>query len=441
MISSPWDSAQNLLCLRLDGIGDLLMTTPALRALKHGLGPVGQRRLTLLTSPAAAAVAPLIPELDAVLVYDAPWIKATAHRRNSQPELEMVECLRRGQFDGAVIFNVFTQNPLPAAFLCYLAEIPLRLAHCHENPYQLLTDWVLDPEPARGIRHEVRRQLDLVGSIGCQTQNQGLSLQVPKAAHWSVLARLKSWGLQPPQPWVVIHPGATALSRRYSPEGFAEVGRRLILDLGLQVVFTGLEAERSLVTQIQTQIDLPTYSLVGGLNLGELAALIAIAPLLIANNSGPVHIAAAVGTPVVDLYALTNPQHTPWQVPHRVLFQDVPCKFCYKSICPEGHAHCLQQVTHSAIVQAARELLNLSALAPTPHPPDPRTRPRSPIRTTNLGQPCPPPQSITPTPFPHARPAHPHLLPPRRPRRHPHQPGGPDLSRFSADHFRPDRNR
>jgi ADP-heptose:LPS heptosyltransferase len=81
------------------------------------------------------------------------------------------------------------------------------------------------------------------------------------------------------------------------------------------------------------------------------------APLLIANNTGVVHVAAAVGTPVVDLYALTNPQHIPWLVPHRVLFHDVPCKFCYKSICPERHHDCLRLVNPTSVVQAAKELL------------------------------------------------------------------------------------
>ena len=97
------------------------------------------------------------------------------------------------------------------------------------------------------------------------------------------------------------------------------------------------------------------------LSLGELAALIAIAPLLISNNTAPLHIAAAAGTPVVDLYALTNPQHTPWKVPHRLLFHDVPCKYCYKSVCPEGHHNCLRQVTPAEIVAATCELLAESA--------------------------------------------------------------------------------
>jgi ADP-heptose:LPS heptosyltransferase len=79
--------------------------------------------------------------------------------------------------------------------------------------------------------------------------------------------------------------------------------------------------------------------------------------VLIANNSGPVHLAAAVGTPVVDLYALTNPQHTPWGVPSRVLSHDVPCRNCFKSICPYGHNDCLRRISPSAVVRAALELL------------------------------------------------------------------------------------
>jgi len=93
------------------------------------------------------------------------------------------------------------------------------------------------------------------------------------------------------------------------------------------------------------------------LNLAELAALLKRAPLLISNNTGPVHVASAVGTPVVDLYALTNPQHTPWGVPCRVLSHDVPCRNCFKSICPEGHNDCLRKVPPADVVRAALELL------------------------------------------------------------------------------------
>src|SRR5205085_9424931 len=102
--------------------------------------------------------------------------------------------------------------------------------------------------------------------------------------------------------------------------------------------------------------DVPSYSLAGLLDLGELAALIQLAPLLIANNTGPAHIAAALGTPVLVLYALTHPQHAPWMVNSRVLYHDVPCKFCYRSICPQAHHNCLSLVTPGEVVEAAKEL-------------------------------------------------------------------------------------
>jgi lipopolysaccharide heptosyltransferase II len=358
---TTWNTAENILCIRLDTIGDVLMTTPAIHALKASHP---NRRITLLTSSAGASTASLVPDIDEVIVYDAPWLKATAPRVNSRLEYEMAEHLRRLTFDGAIIFTVYSQNPLPSAFLCYLADIPLRLAHCHENPYQLLTDWVKDPEPEHSMRHEVRRQLDLVATIGCYADDERMSLRVPEKALATVKDILQQLGITQQRPWVVIHPGATAASRRYAPEKFAVVARSLIQDMGIAVIFTGTEPERELVTAIQTATGVLSHSLVGCLNLNELAGLLSLAPLLISNNTGPVHIAAAVGTPVVDLYALTNPQHTPWGVPNRVLFHDVPCKNCYKSICPEGHQNCLQLVTPESVVDAACELLNSTCTTP-----------------------------------------------------------------------------
>lgn len=100
------------------------------------------------------------------------------------------------------------------------------------------------------------------------------------------------------------------------------------------------------------------YSLAGCLDFAELCALIESSDVLVSNNTAPAHIAAAVGTPVVDLYALTNPQHVPWRVPHRVLFRDVSCRYCYKSVCPAGHHACLAGVAPAEVAEAVRELLD-----------------------------------------------------------------------------------
>jgi len=81
--------------------------------------------------------------------------------------------------------------------------------------------------------------------------------------------------------------------------------------------------------------------------------------VLVANNSAPSHLAAALGTPVVNLYALTNPQHTPWRVPAQVLNEDVPCRWCLKSVCPQQHHRCLRGVEPQQVVDAALALMRL----------------------------------------------------------------------------------
>lgn len=352
MSERGWQHARNVLCIRLDYLGDVLMTTPALRALKQSLPGC---RLTLLTSRSGAEVARFIPEVDAAIEYDAPWLKSS-DARDARADMAMIRHLRKQRFDAAVIFTVYSQNPLPSALLCYLARIPLRLAHCHENPYQLLTNWVRDPEPQERVRHEVRRQLDLVASVGARTGDERLSFRIePGDADWAASC-MHALGIAAGAPWVLLHPGASAASRRYPARHWKAVARELADRLQCPLVLTGGAQEAALADEVRAGIA-RAHSLAGQLSLGQLAALIAAAPLVISNNTGPAHIAAAVGTPVVDLYALTNPQHTPWQVPNRVLFEDVPCRFCYKSVCPQGHHRCLEGVPPARVVGAALELL------------------------------------------------------------------------------------
>lgn len=357
-MNAAWQSAQRILCIRLDNMGDVLMTTPALRALKAGRK---DRHLTLLASPGGAAVARMIPEVDAVIPFEAPWMKGTGAERavGVAQDNAIRTQLAAGAFDAAIIFTAYSQNPLPAAYLCYLAGIPLCLAHCRENPYHLLSDWVAEPEPTQGIRHEVQRQLDLVAQIGCHTADQRLSFVVSDESCQQVRKLLGSQGLDFARPWVVLHSGATAPSRRYPAAQFAEVIRELA-DSGCQTVLTGSPSEIEDVISLQRLAGVPTWSLAGQLNLAELGAAVLLADVVISNNSGPAHLAAAIGTPLVDLYALTNPQHTPWQVRHVLLFHDVPCKYCYKSICPQGHQACLQQVEPARVVAAVRSLLPFS---------------------------------------------------------------------------------
>jgi lipopolysaccharide heptosyltransferase II len=354
MTDKHWQQARNILCIRLDYLGDVLMCTPAIRALRTSLS---DSKITLLTSRSGAAAVPFIPEIDDVITYAAPWMKSSqAHA--AEMDFAFMKQLRAEKFDAAVIFTTYSQSPLPAAMLCYLSGIPRRLAHCHENPYQLLTDWLPDPEPDKLVRHEVQRQLDLVAAIGCFTDNQQLSFQVTESDRTWMQQRLQAIGIQPGRPWVMCHPGATAASRRYPAQHWVEVARALGGQSDLAIVFTGGGPEEiALIEEIRQGAGGQTFSLAGELDLGKLGAAISLASVVICNNTGPAHLAAAIGTPLVDLYALTNPQHTPWQVKSVVLFHDVSCRFCYKSACPQGHHRCLDQIAPMEVVSAVHALL------------------------------------------------------------------------------------
>jgi lipopolysaccharide heptosyltransferase II len=353
-----WADASRILCIRLDTIGDVLMTTPAIRAVKEsGSDGGGGRTVTLLTSSSGATIAPLVPCIDDVITYDAPWLKTPERRETSEADHAVIRTLRAACFDAAIIFTVFSQSALPAALMSFLTDIPLRLAHVRENPYDLLTTWVRDTEPESGIRHEVERQLALVEAVGYRTSDTHLVLHVSRAMRRDAQTLLSSLGIEPATPWIVLHPGATAPSRRYPPKQFAAAVRPLVADQGYRVLVTGSAGEAALVSDLCHRIGSHAIDLAGRLDIAQLVALVDAAPLLITNNTGPAHIAAAVGTPTVDIYALTNPQHTPWRVPARVLSKDVPCRNCFRSVCPLGHNDCIRGIAPYDVTQAALDLL------------------------------------------------------------------------------------
>jgi lipopolysaccharide heptosyltransferase II len=354
-MSHAWDSARSILAVRLDGIGDLLMTTPALRALKEGRS---DRSVTLLTSPAAATVARELPFVDEVIAFVAPWMKSCeADGAQPGPMLELAQRLRAKAFDAGVVFTVCTQSALPPAMLMFAAGIPLRAAYARENPYALLTDWRAesDVELAAGMRHEVLRHVELVQSLGFDVRDTRLAFPVRGDARRAMLGKALAAGMDARRRWLVVHPGATAPSRRYPMMQLIETVRLLAAQGRWQVALAGDAGDVAATHAIAARVH-DVVSLAGQLALPELAALLQAADAVVCNNSAPAHLAAAVGTPVVDLYALTNPQHTPWGVPHRVLFHDVDCRWCLKSVCPQGHQRCLAGVAPAAIVDAALAL-------------------------------------------------------------------------------------
>jgi lipopolysaccharide heptosyltransferase II len=357
--AQKWNDIKNLLCIRMDNLGDVLMTSPALKALKEG---VPGRKITLLASRAGSGIAGLIPVIDEVMVSDPLWEKNEGTKSSVAVE-EIIAEIRSRSFDAAVIFTVYSQNPLPAAMLCYLAGIPAVAGYCRENPYHLIPDWLPDPEPLECIRHEVERQLALVKALGASAGSDDFVLDIPDTCREALPDRLRSKGLDMEKPWLVVHPGVSEKKRQYPPELFAEVIRGIREEMDFQVVLTGVPSEKELTDSLAARVPDGVFSMSGELSLGELAALLREAPLLISNNSGPVHIAAAVKTPVVVLYALTNPQHTPWKTPSEVLYFDVPepmrsknaiVRYAYE----KAFTQFPETVEPGRVVEAAKKLLS-----------------------------------------------------------------------------------
>jgi lipopolysaccharide heptosyltransferase II len=358
-IDPRWRAARRILAVRLDNLGDVLLTTPALHAIKESLPGV---HLALLASPVGAQAAWLNPDIDEVIVHQAPWMDPwQTLPQDSKREQRIIRALRQRQFGGSIIFTSFRQSSLPAAYLCYLADIPLRLAASIDGPGSLLTTRHRHDEyPPGHIPHEVLRGLDLVGAVGLSTNCLDLVLQVPLASRLDAARRLAAANTH--RPVVVLHPGCSMPARTYPWEMYAAVADLLIERLGATVVLTGSEEERDLVAQLRQRMRHTALDFSGSLPFATLCALIQAADLTVTNNTGPMHIAAAVKTPVVSLFALTNPpeQWGPWRVPHRQLYHDVPCRLCYSRICPYQH-ECLRLVTPEMVVDAAADLLGEKA--------------------------------------------------------------------------------
>ncbi|MXV52397.1 glycosyltransferase family 9 protein [Pedobacter sp. HMF7647] len=308
-MNSGWSSCKEILIIRADNMGDLIMSSPAIRAVKE----TSQSRITVLTSSMAAGIAKQIPEIDDVLVYSLPWVQA---KESARPEsfFELVQTLKSRKFDGAIVFSVYSQNSQPAAMLAYLAEIPLRLGYSRENPYELLTHWVPDPEPFSVIKHQVRRDLDLVAQIGAFTGNESFVLEHYDEKAWKLTSlKLRKMGVDTIKPLIVLHAGVSERKREYPFASWVKFSKSILATTDCQLLFTGIGSEKTLTDKLAFAAGENSFSVAGALTLEEFTELIRHSALVVSVNTATVHIAAAVKTPVMVLYALTNPQHSPWK--------------------------------------------------------------------------------------------------------------------------------
>lgn len=320
-----WGNCRNLLIIRPDNMGDLIMSSPAIRAVKQTFGC----RITVLTTPLAAEAAQLIPEIDETITMTLPWVKA--HNAISPEELRtLADYLRSRKFDGCIIFTVYSQNPLPSATLAWMSEIPKRLAYCRENPYELINHWIPDPEPYSYILHQVERDLQLVKHIGATTTDTDIIFQLPVNSCYTAEQKLNEI-LHDGQDFIIIHAGVSELKRAYPTEKWIELGRAIIDQFDIPILLTGADDEKPLADKLRSAIGEKSFSVAGMFSIPELAAVINKSRLLISVNSGPVHLAAGLRKPVIVLYARTNPQHKPWKTTGKVLEFSVESKMNSKN--------------------------------------------------------------------------------------------------------------
>jgi ADP-heptose:LPS heptosyltransferase len=326
----------HVLVARLDNDGDVLLAGPAVRAVAAGAA-----RVTLLCGPRGRQAAALLPGVDDVLVRAAEWIDPEPAPVERAGIEAFVDALAALEADEAIVLGSFHQSPLPLALLLRMAGVARIGATSVDFPGSLLdVRHRIDDDV-----HEVERSLDLVAAMGHRLapgDDGRLAVRRPGAA-------------PPLEPgYVVVHPGASVPARAWAPERHAALVD-VLASAGRDVVVTGAPGERALTAAVAGERAL---DLGGATSLGGLADVLAHAGCVVVGNTGPAHLAAAVGTPVVSLFAPTVPavRWRPWRVPHELLFVDVPCAGCRARVCPvEGHP-CLGEVAVADVAAAVGRL-------------------------------------------------------------------------------------
>lgn len=328
------------LVARQDSLGDVLLAGPAIRAV------AASSRVVLLCSPAGAAAARLLPGVDEVIVEECPWITADPDALDPETVATMVRRVRAVGADAAVVLTSPRQSALPTALVLRLAGVPNVAAYSRDYPGSLL-DLRLRVDPPV---HEVERNLQLVEAAGFPTPDD-VRLAVQHAdLPTDVLADL-------PAHFVAVHPGSTAISRTMSPGRWSAVCSEL-LDRGVEVVVTGLADEP---TNAVADAVRGLRSLSGRTSFAELAAVLRRADAVCVGNTGAMHLAAAVGTPVVACFPPTVPteQWRPWKVEQFVLDGGRPsCSPCYRRDC-DRPGHPCAEVPPAEVADAAMALIGI----------------------------------------------------------------------------------
>jgi ADP-heptose:LPS heptosyltransferase len=349
-----------VLVVRLDGAGDVLLAGPAIRAVAR------RGQVSVLCGPAGVEAAALLPGVREVLEWSAPWIVSPAPAVDAADLTDLVERVRSRAFSEAVVLTSFHQSPLPTALLLRLAGVPRITGASVDYAGSLLNVRLVPGEDLPEDIPEPERALRIAGAAGFALPADdagGLAVSGSVELSPSVGRSLTGGRMPGEAPVVVLHPGAAVQARRWPSGHFARLAG-LLDRAGCRVVVTGGPDERTLTALVAGSVG---QDLGGATTLAQLADVLARADALVVGNTSAAHLAAAVGTPVVSLFAPVVPatRWAPYRVPQVLLGdQDAPCRDSRARTCPIAGHPCLSGVSPEKVLESVLEMVGHRAEVP-----------------------------------------------------------------------------
>ena len=342
----PTADPPRILIIRTDRIGDVILSTPVIRALRKAY-PQGY--LGMMVRPEHRELVEGNPDLNTVILYD-----KNGAEKGWQGNLAFARKLKRYRFDTAVILHSTNRVIL----VSWLAGIRRRVGYARRLGW-LLTGR-LPYIKKEGERHELEYNLELLRLIGVESKDRELFVPTTPAQEKKVADFLLSHGLGGPAPLVVLHPGASCPSKRWPALRFAAIGNRLSERHGAKIVVLTGPGEQVYGRRVVAEMKRPVVAVLGTFSLGETACLLKKARCLISNDSGPVHLGTAMGTPVVSIFGrwgggLSPARWGPTGPRSIALHHDIGCRPCLAHDCTIGFA-CLETVTEQEVLAAAEHV-------------------------------------------------------------------------------------
>ena len=331
-------SKKRILLTRTDRLGDFVLTTPAIKAVRDAYPDA---YIAMIVTPYTKKLAEGNPYIDEVIVYD-----KQKKEKSLLGGLRFALSLRKKEFDRAIIFHPTNRMHI----ITYIANIPRRIGYDKKCGF-LLTDKIRNLKHL-GQKHEKDYTLEMLKALGIESDEKELFVPVTYEAELAIDSLLKSHGIAKKHKLVIMHPGASCVSKIWPSERFAKLADKLIDEKQAKIIVVGGNGKRDLfcVDSVKKFMLNDAIFLKGTLNTIELAALLKRATLFISNDSGPVHVAAAVSTPVIDIFGRNQPGLSPtvWGplgLKDVVLHKDVGCKdVCLAHNCNKTFA-CLRAIS------------------------------------------------------------------------------------------------